>query len=69
MTTNRPTAYRIFLVTFWLEASDRADPESWRFRLEEPRGGQRQGYVGVTALVAGLIRVIGNDEAAEESVS
>jgi len=61
MTTDRPTRYRIFLLTVWLEdRGDPADPETWRFRLEEPKLGWRQGCVGVTALVAKLMHEIGN---------
>ncbi|MEZ4865658.1 MAG: hypothetical protein R3C14_30380 [Caldilineaceae bacterium] len=68
MTTDRPTAYRIFLLTFWLdEAGDPTDPETWLFRLEEPKRGQRQGCVGVTALVARLISELRDDAAASES--
>lgn len=69
MPTDRSAPYRIYLLTCWLEdANDQADPETWRFRLEEPRSGQRRGYVGVTALVAGLMQVIGNDEDVEEDL-
>lgn len=54
--------YRIYLLTFWLEdAVDLADPETWRFRLEEPKSGHRYGCVGVTDLAANLIRAITND--------
>lgn len=67
MTTDRPTAYRIFLLTCWFdEAGDRADPETWRFRLEEPKGGWRQGCVGVTALVAALCDAVGTDKAPQD---
>ncbi|MEZ4863684.1 MAG: hypothetical protein R3C14_20350 [Caldilineaceae bacterium] len=62
MSNDRPIAYRIFLLTLWIEdATDLADPESWRFRLEEPKRGQRRGYVGMPALVAGLIQEVCND--------
>jgi len=69
MTTDRSGSYRIFLLTIWLDdEGDPADPETVHFRLEEPRHGRGRGYVGVTALVAGLIRVIDSDEDAEEGV-
>lgn len=62
MTTDRPTAYRIFLLTCWLdEAGDPADSETWRFRLEEPQRGRRQGCVGLLALVVRLMHEIGAD--------
>lgn len=62
MTTDRPTAYRIFLLTCWLdEVADPADPETWRFRLEEPKSGCRYGCVGLMALVVRLMHEIGDD--------
>lgn len=63
MTIDRPTAYRIFLLTFWLEeAGDPTDLETWRFRLDEPKRGRRQGCVGVTTLVARLISEVRMDD-------
>ncbi|MEZ4863677.1 MAG: hypothetical protein R3C14_20315 [Caldilineaceae bacterium] len=62
MTHDRPTSYRIFLLTLWIEdATDLDNLESWRFRLEEPKRGQRNGYVGIPALMAGLIQAVGSD--------
>ena len=55
MPTDRPMSYRIFLLTFWLEDEcELADPEAWRFRLEEPKSGTHLGCVGLAALVAHL---------------
>jgi hypothetical protein len=63
MTSDRLASYRIYLLTFWLEeGDDLADPETWRFRLEEPRRGRQQGCVGVTDLLAELVRAIGDGE-------
>lgn len=63
MPIDHSVPYRIYVLTCWLEpADDRTDPETWRFRLEEPQHGRRHGYVGMKALVAGLVSVIGNDE-------
>lgn len=68
MTINRSTrdaGYRIFLLTFWLEDdADSTDPETWRFRLEDPNSGMRLGCVGVVKLVGLLV-----DEIADESIS
>jgi hypothetical protein len=67
MTTDRPTSYRIYLLTFWLEdAGDRTDPETWRFRLEEPKSGRRRGCVGITALLTGLISEIRTHEGSRD---
>jgi hypothetical protein len=68
MTTNRPASYHIYLLTLWLEkADDPADPETWRFRLEEPKSGRRQGCIGVTALIARLISEIRTHEDSPDS--
>ena len=54
---DRPPRYRSYLLTFWEERSqDPAIPPAWRFRLEDPRTGQRRGYAGLEALVAALER-------------
>jgi len=59
----RDGTYRIFLLACWLETEDdRHDPESWRFRLEEPRSGWRRGCIGVKRLVTLLC-----DEIADET--
>lgn len=68
MTTDRPASYRIYLLTVWLEdTGDQADPETWRFRLEEPKSGCRQSCVGVTALLAGLLAEIRTHQASPAS--
>lgn len=52
MTTDQPSSYRIFLLTFWLEdESDMADAELWRFRMEDPRSRTRHGCVGLQKLI------------------
>jgi len=59
MSNDRPTDYRMFLLTIWLEQEeDLDDPDQWRFRLEEPKHGRWQGAVGMHALVAKLIGAI-----------
>jgi hypothetical protein len=42
---NKPPRYRTYLLTIWEERSqDPALPAVWRFRLEDPRSGQRHGF-------------------------
>ena len=48
-TTPKPTIYRIFLLTVWQEEQDQ-----WRFLLEDPRSGKRQGFSELESLVGGL---------------
>lgn len=48
----RPSRYRAYLLRFWEEARGRPDlPGTWRFSLEDPRTGQRQGFADLEALV------------------
>ena len=59
-----PPRYRAFLLTLWEERSrDRDSPQVWRFRLEDPRTGQRRGFASLEALVEALKQEMGdNDE-------
>lgn len=41
--------YRIFLLTVWQEGQN-----DWRFLLEDPRSGERKGFLGAESLVNGL---------------
>lgn len=52
---DKPPRYRTYLLTTWEERSqDPAIPAVWRFRLEDPRTGQRQGFATLEALIAVL---------------
>ena len=46
--------YRVFLLTCWQEEDVAADPERWRFRLEEPNTGEQHGFADLEALTAFL---------------
>ncbi len=51
----KPPRYRSYLLTFWEERSqDPAAPAVWRFRLEDPRTGERRGFADLEALRAAL---------------
>jgi hypothetical protein len=56
LTENQPsTDYRIYLLTVWRE--DEEGPkgtQGLRFRLEDPRTGERRGYSSADALFAFL---------------
>ena len=63
MTIDHSNQYRIFLLTFWLEdEADLAEPEQWRFRLEEPKRESRVGCVGYSTLMSKLASEIGGDK-------
>ena len=59
-----PPRYRTFLLTLWEERNrDRGSAPVWRFRLEDPRTGQRRGFASLEALVEALKQEMGdNDE-------
>ena len=44
----RPPGYRAYLLRCWREAT------GWRFSLEDPHTGERQGFAGAEALLAHL---------------
>jgi hypothetical protein len=54
-----PPRYQTFLLTLWEERNrDPNLPGVWRFRLEDPRTGQRRGFANLEALVEALKREI-----------
>jgi hypothetical protein len=63
---DKPPRYRCYLLTLWEERSpDPLEPVAWRFRLEDPRTGQRHGFASLDALVA----VLEQETAAEDEYS
>lgn len=52
---DRPSHYRIYLLTCWEERNGSPDvPVTWRFKLEKLRAGQRRGFATLEALMAHL---------------
>ena len=50
-----PPRYHTFLLILWEERNEDPNlPGVWRFRLEDPRTGQQQGFASLEALVAAL---------------
>ena len=48
-------SYHIYLLTVWLLPGAEQDEASrWRFRLEDPRSGERRGFTNAQELVAAL---------------
>jgi hypothetical protein len=45
--------YRVYLLTAWQEPTG-DESTQWRFRLEDPRSGRRQGFADAATLVAAL---------------
>ncbi len=55
--------YRIYLLTIWAEQTHHARaPLHWRFRLEDPRTGQRHGSADLAALIATLEQLMRQSE-------
>lgn len=55
--------HRIYLLAIWEEESDDPDlPVQWRFSLEYPASGQRQGFSSLAALTAALQQFLSHQE-------
>ena len=55
----KPPKYRTFLLTFWEERDEETNsPAHWRFRLEDPRTGEKHGFNKVEDLLAALTEVM-----------
>jgi len=46
--------YETFIVQFWEEPSQQVQDTIWRFTLEDPRTGKRQGYTDFKSLIEAL---------------
>jgi len=58
-----PPHYRTFILTLWEERNrDKDSSRVWRFRLEDPRSGQRRGFSSLEALVEALKQVMAEEE-------
>jgi hypothetical protein len=52
---DKPPRYRFFLLACWEETGQNPiNPTRWRFSLQDPRTGERQGFPDLEALVAAL---------------
>ena len=62
-----PPRYHTFLVTLWEERNQDSNlPSVWRFRLEDPRTGQRRGFTNLQALMAILEQEMVEDREKKE---
>lgn len=56
---HKPIDYRVYMLRFWLEGNQSADPApAWRFSLEDPHTGDRFGFADCEDLYAFLDREI-----------
>jgi hypothetical protein len=61
---DKPPRYRTYLLTFWEERSqDPAIAAVWRFRLEDPRSGQRHGFGSLEEVMSFLRNELDSNEA------
>jgi hypothetical protein len=52
---NEPPRYRAFMLRCWeVRSPDAGGPVTWRFSIEDPNTGQKQGFADLEALVAFL---------------
>lgn len=62
MADSTPSRYRIYLLTIWQERSrDPKESVQWRFSLERPTTGQRQGFATLAGLIAALQQATGEE--------
>jgi hypothetical protein len=62
-TSAQPPRYRAYLLRFWSERNQHpALATVWRFSLEDPHTGQRQGFPSLEALVEALRKELGSLE-------
>ena len=58
-----PPRYQTLLLTFWEERSQNSNtPSVWRYRLEDPRTGCKQGFASLGALVVALEQMMTDDD-------
>ena len=63
---DRSPIYRSFVLTLWQEhGRGSSEPAVWRFRLDDPRTGQRRGFADLEALVAALKEEMEDDRTEE----
>ena len=52
---SEPPCYRVYLLRSWeVRGADSDGPVTWRFSLEDPQTGERQGFADLESLVAFL---------------
>jgi len=54
MAQAKPPRYQAYILRCWAETDKDDDLAIWRFSLQNPRSGERQGYTSLTALVIAL---------------
>ena len=51
---SKPVQYQAYLLRFWAEPEPNDSLPVWRFSLEDPHTGQRQGFADLQELMAFL---------------
>ena len=66
---NQPS-YRAYMLRCWQERGrQEAQPSLWRFSLEDPRTGRRQGFASLAAVTAALERELADSPTALSEAS
>ena len=55
----KPSYYGAYLLRFWGEQGDTEQPIAWRFSLENPHSGERQGFGSLKAVIEFLEMEVG----------
>ena len=64
--SDTPPEYHAYLLRFWEERGEQGTSAAWRFSLEDPQTGQRQGFADLGSLTAWLEAATGRTEAKVE---
>jgi len=59
---HRSPQYRTFLLTLCEERRNSESSAVWRFRLADPRSGQRHSFATLDALMMALLQEIANED-------
>ena len=62
MSKQKLLRYGTFIIQFWEEPSQQAQDTIWRFTLEDPRTGKRQGYTDFESLIEALRAKVEQEE-------
>ena len=63
----RSSGYRSYLLRFWHEPAASPEQGAWRFMLEDPHTGERQGFADIDILVGHLHQLMNQPDAQQDA--
>ena len=64
--TRSPT-YRSYLLRFWHEPAATHEHSAWRFMLEDPHTGERQGFADIDILIGHLHQLMNQTDTPQDA--